>query len=475
MLWLALRLPLLPLEACPQAPPSAVIAHERIVACDAIALQGGVVPGMRLADAWALLPALSVRERDAGREAALLESLACWAGGFTSEVCLDPPAVLLLEVRGSLRLFGGLDALLDRIVAAASGLGHVVRVAIAPTPLAARWLATVPDDAVRPRCLSLSGLAATLGPLPLDALELPDARMRRLAGFGVRSVGDLLRLPRAGLARRLGAGFADMLARALGERPDPRVRFRFPEHFRQAIELPAAIEDASRLLFVARRLVLCLCGWLAERMGGVTVCEFRLSHVRTATTILRLELATPTRDAERIGRVLRERLERLILAAPVVRIELLAAHCEALPGRSGGLFGDAATGEGVPQLVERLQARLGPDNVRGLAVGIGHRPEVASLLVAPDEGRGRSGLAPRPCWLLPQPQALREECGRPQHHGPLTLLAGPERIESGWWDEGENDAVGDVRRDYFIAISSRHEWLWIFRCPEGWFLHGFYA
>jgi len=321
----------------------------------------------------------------------------------------------------------------------------------------------------------LSGLAATLGPLPLDALELPDARMRRLAGFGVRSVGDLLRLPRAGLARRLGAGFADMLARALGERPDPRVRFRFPEHFRQAIELPAAIEDASRLLFVARRLVLCLCGWLAERMGGVTVCEFRLSHVRTATTILRLELATPTRDAERIGRVLRERLERLILAAPVVRIELLAAHCEALPGRSGGLFGDAATGEGVPQLVERLQARLGPDNVRGLAVGIGHRPEVASLLVAPDEGRGRSGLAPRPCWLLPQPQALREECGRPQHHGPLTLLAGPERIESGWCDEGENDAVGDVRRDYFIAISSRHEWLWIFRCPEGWFLHGFYA
>ena len=39
MLWLALRLPLLPLEVFPQQPsPSATIARERIVACDPLAM-----------------------------------------------------------------------------------------------------------------------------------------------------------------------------------------------------------------------------------------------------------------------------------------------------------------------------------------------------------------------------------------------------------------------------------------------------
>jgi protein ImuB len=55
------------------------------------------------------------------------------------------------------------------------------------------------------------------------------------------------------------------------------------------------------------------------------------------------------------------------------------------------------------------------------------------------------------------------------------LLAGPERIESGWWDAAEPAATGDVRRDYFVAISPRAEWLWIFRSQAGWFLQGFFA
>ena len=60
------------------------------------------------------------------------------------------------------------------------------------------------------------------------------------------------------------------------------------------------------------------------------------------------------------------------------------------------------------------------------------------------------------------------------------MLAGPERIESGWWDarEGGDKAVGDVRRDYFIALSANSCWLWIYRecrAPGGWFLQGFFS
>ena len=90
-------------------------------------------------------------------------------------------------------------------------------------------------------------------------------------------------------------------------------------------------------------------------------------------------------------------------------------------------------------------------------------------------GTTESPCAPRPFWLLPKPEALSESYGRPQRHGPLELMNGPERIESGWWDADEQDAVGDVRRDYFVARSARQEWLWIFRTSKGWFLHGVFA
>lgn len=444
---------------------------------------------MRLSDAWALVPTLAIQPRDTAREARQLEALACWAGGFTSEVSLAAPDALLLEIAGSLRLFGGLDALLEQVCAGIAAQGHVACLALAPTPRAARWLSAVNDDGgeVSPRCHTLDALHAALASLPVPVLELPPAQARRVLAFGARCLGDLLPLPRAGLVRRLGADFGLQLAQALGEVPDPQPRFRFPESFRAALELPARVEDAPRLLFAAQRLLAMLCGWLAARGCGVALCRLQLTHEDRRSSDIELSFATLTRDAERILRVLRERLERLSLVAPVEALTLLADAPEALPGRDGVLFSgglgefDAqAAADGVAMLVERLQARLGRESVHGLAAIAEHRPEQASRIAAPGgECAGSDApvpaAGPRPTWLLPEPQALREIDGRPQRDGPLTLLAGPERIESGWWDAGEHGATGDVRRDYFVALTRHREWLWIFRSEHGWFLHGFYA
>lgn len=432
---------------------------------------------MRLADAWSLLPELAVQERDAERERVRLETLACWAGGFTSEVSLALPDALLLEIGGSLRLFGGLDALLVRLLHGIAGQGHVAWAALAPTPRAALWLATAGEtgSCELPRCLQAADLRDALAMLPLDVLELEAAQMRCITGFGARSLGDLLRLPRSGLARRLGVGFVTLLTQALGEVPDLRERFRFPETFRDSIELPARVEDAARLLFAAQRLVQAMCGWLAARGSGIAACRLQLEHERSPATVLELAFAAPTRDPERIVRVLRERLERLSLAAPVESLALRVESLEPLPGREGGLFGETAAGEGVMLLVEQLQARLGESGVHAIAARPEHRPECASQRVAPGHGSAVAVSGSRPCWLLPQPQPLPEVGGRPQREGPLTLLAGPERIESGWWDAGEAAAVGDVRRDYFVALSSRHEWLWVYRNNDRWFLQGIFG
>ncbi len=449
--------------------------------------------GKRLAEARALLPDLTLRERAVEREQAALKRLACWAGSFTSEVCCLPPSMLLLEVAASLRLFGGAAKLFADVIAGCAEQGHLPQAALAPTPLAAQWLAIGGDDRA---CCALDELPQRLGSLPLSVLALSSADDARLASFGARSLADLLRLPRGGLARRLGPGLAADLARALGELPDPRSRFVFPERFAERLELPMRVEQASALGFAARRLINALCGWLAARGGGVSECIFEFEHERGArqrpATVLALGFAGATRDGERMSRVLGERLYRLPLPAAVEFIGLRAEAPAALAGRSRSLFGErgeGAGGESMAALVERLQARLGNDSVHALSTVAEHRPENAWLRVvaAPLTGEKspasllpapvlrNSAAGPRPLCLLVQPQALRELAGRPQCGGPLRLLAGPERIESGWWDAAEPDALGDVCRDYFVAISRRDEWLWIFRSQAGWFLHGVFA
>ena len=81
----------------------------------------------------------------------------------------------------------------------------------------------------------------------------------------------------------------------------------------------------------------------------------------------------------------------------------------------------------------------------------------------------------RPVWLLPQPLALPEQQSRPLLDGrPLQLLAGPERIESGWWDGAH------AARDYFIAQAHDGALVWVYRARlplaeppgQGWYLHG---
>ncbi|HEY6133561.1 MAG TPA: DNA polymerase Y family protein, partial [Rubrivivax sp.] len=59
---------------------------------------------------------------------------------------------------------------------------------------------------------------------------------------------------------------------------------------------------------------------------------------------------------------------------------------------------------------------------------------------------------------------------------PLQLLAGPERIEAGWWDGAP------ATRDYFVAQAHDGALVWVFRtrlppstAAEGWFLHGRFA
>jgi protein ImuB len=376
-----------------------------------------------------------------------LEAIAAWACQFTPKVSLEPPQGLLLEVEGSLRLFGGIEALVESIEAGIASMGFAARLAAAATPRAALWLSRS-----RHKDLEQAEIEVVCSGDPLAFLQ----------SIGITSIGALLQLPRAGLARRCGQALVTDLDRALGAAAEPRAFYSPPPRFAAKLELPAQVTHAEGLLFAARRLLVQLEGLLAARQAGVRSFTLTLFHEDHESTI-HVGLASPARETERLAQLLREKLGATKLVRPVEALRLEAQNFAPMPGRSAGMFGDAgAEAEGWARLLERLRARLGHEAVSGLAPYPDHRPEHAWRRVEPGEWDPHDFRQPgaRPLWLVEKRRLEESE---------FVLLAGPERIESGWWD---GDEAG---RDYFIAQLDDASLAWLYRDKEGWFLHGLFA
>lgn len=530
MLWIALHLPLLSLETVasllPPAPPGrasrggiAALALEdghEITHANAAARALGVVAGLRRATALALAPQLQLARADAQRDALALEAVAQVALAYTPAVSLAPPLTVLLEVQASLRYFGGVERLLQRLRAALRPLGHHLQLASAPTAqgaalvsrLARRSEAVVAD---RPRpsevsdelhCVDLGALAARLDAAPVWLLGPGREHWEALQGMGLRSIGDLRRLPRAGISRRFSEALLDELDRALGQRPDPRPWLELPARFDSRLELLARADTTDQVLQGARVLLARLVAWAGARQLRISRFRLSMQHERrhrsdVATppaSELDIALSEPSCDAAHLQLLLRERLAPLQLVAPTLELGLSCDDLVQRAAPNAELFPTAQNEqEGLTRLIERLRARLGGDQVQQLRFVEDHRPERSSVLQPleggwPPASRGPARALPvvgmplqQPVWLLPQPEALSERDRCPLLDGrPLQMLSGPERIESGWWD------AALAERDYFIAQAADRSLVWIYRArlplradeaedTPGWFLHGRFA
>jgi protein ImuB len=475
MLWIALHLPDLPLEACAQASaspePQAIINDAQVLVCNPPARARGIRPGMSASAACALVPQLVCRPRDLAAETAALHMLAVWAQQFTSNISLEPPHGLLLDIEGSLRLFGGIRPILETIRRGLDDMGFSAFIGCAPTAAAALLLARGHDARIV-NCKR--ALETAIAELPLAVLECNAHTLQTLRAAGIKCVGDLMALPRDGVARRFGQPLLDGIDRALGRLPAPRRFFTPPARFNAKLDLAWPVTQSEALLFAAKRLLTQLCGFLSARNGGVQRLKLSLLHEGRAATTVEIGLVAPTRDAAHLIMLARERLSVTAPPAPVQGLRLEAGEILALAEESLHLFPDRVNAQGEwEKLIERLRARLGADAVHGLDTCAGHRPERKWRTAEPATRRAAANRAPRPLWLLEQPRPLTGTAELPQYeNGPLALVAGPERIESDWWD---ND---DIKRDYFIARSKQQATLWVYRernRPGGWYLHGVFG
>ena len=463
----------LALRASAAAGPTIVTTggnRPEVLSCSAPARRRGITPGMTVSAALALAPDLIEHSRDPAAEMKALEGTAAWAGQFTSMVSLAPPDALLLEIEGSLRLFGGLRPLLLHLGQDLANLGYTAVIATAPTPTAARLLARA---AIGSTIIDIADLEAALVGLPLCLLDQPEDVIRMLSLMGVHTIGECLALPRDGLARRFGQALLDELDRALGRQPDPRVPWVAPSRYGARLALPAPVQETEPLLFAANRLIQELAGYLCMKQAGITRLKLILRHEDHRPTIVTLGFSVPSRDPHRILRLLRERLSTVTLPDRVEAIALESVETRPLGSRNLSLFPEDRLPEEERWLIiEHLRARLGSESVYSITSYPDHRPELAWRCCEPGTGTASDERTKRPLWLMEPPQRLRSEGELPVLGTTLTLLTAPERIESGWWD-GK-----DVLRDYFVACDAAGGAFWVFRernADKAWFLQGMFA
>jgi protein ImuB len=478
-LWLAASLPNLAFECLPRATteaPAAVIEPQNgqlhVVAANAKAQSAGIGPGSKLSTALALTATLRTFERSPRAEQRTLESLAAWASTLTSLVSIEPPEGLSLEVSGSLRLFGSIEVIKSRLGEELTRRRLEHRLSIAPTPTAALWLARAASDDV----LLPQELAGRLGRLPLAITRWPMAVQELLRDLGVRTVGECVRLPRDGFARRVGKAYLQELDRALGRRADLRTEFKQPKKWRAKIELFEESTDSSIFFEAIEQMLDDLAAELRLRQAQIRKLRIGFDHLHRAPTFESFDLREPTHDRELLLHLIGDRLERIHLPTPALAISIETGRLLPLTIEAADLFEKTSVATLAKALLERLKERLGATAVYGVRAVAEHRPERAwTKSAGAVEGPFRRGewrsTQDRPLWLLQRPVPLGSDEARNHYRGSIELHSGPERIESGWWDEQ------DIGRDYYIAVSSHGQRLWVFRdrCSRIWHLHGLFG
>ena len=516
MRWIALHLPRLSFESWlamlppdQREQPAALMNAREVVMCNAAAQRLGVQPGLQRITALALAPQLQLGLSDAARDRQVITCVAQVALAFTPSVCwadlsMAPgrsagagPGVessvtaahtVLLQVQASLRCFGGPAALLQRLRAALTPLDCTVQLASAPTARGAAMLACLADGAVGElHCADLPQLERLLDAAPLWLLKAGREHRVALDSMGLRTFGALRRLPRQALTRRFGPALLDEIDAVLGLcRDPPPAWITLPDTFEARIELQTRADTTAQMLHGAQLLVESLLIWTRAHQARVRRFTLSMHHEprhrqdagTPSLTELPIALAEPSCDAAHLSVLLRERLAHLLLPAPTLELRLHCADLARGSTSSAELFASArGEREGLVRLIERLEARLGPQQVQRLTPEADHRPsgrhEVPARTVA------QAASAPRPVWLLNEPRPLPERQSRPLLDGqPLQLLCGPERVEAGWWNSPLTE------RDYFIAQTPVGALVWICRArlplsvdeaAQGWFVCGWFA
>jgi protein ImuB len=457
-----------------------------IAAVDAAASGLGLYPGMKLAQAQAMIPGLVVMPADPAGDGAALARLAAWCLRYAPLTAPDPPDGVWIDVAGVAHLHGGEAALLDDLLGRLHQRKIAARGAVADTPGAAAAVARYGQKAAW--VLPSGQAASVLSALPVAALRLPAETLAGLSRLGFEQIGALEATARAPLARRFGARVLERLDQAFGRRFESIEPVQPPEALVQRCAFAETLSTAEAFSTVIAQLSAALCRQLEQRGQGARRLDLRFERVDGSAQTISIGTARPARHPTHLARLLDERLEQVDPGAGVEAMCLLAALAEPLAPQQAewAQTGDAAdvAPPDLAELVDRLDNRLGAGRVYRAAPLESDVPERSVQTIPPlalPYGSTWPDL-PRPIRLFRPPQPVDVMALLPDHP-PVAFTwrrkrhrvrhaDGPERIY-GEWEKRESELW--AVRDYFRLEDEEGRRFWLYRNTDlKWFLHGIY-
>lgn len=451
------------------------------------ARQLGLRPGLSLAQAQALAPELLVLAYDPQRDQAALEQLARWALRFSPLVEPVTPDTLFIDITGCQRLFGGEDNIARQAAAGLVQQGFHAQAAIADTLGAAYALAVAGGEPLI--VAAARQTSAYLAPLPPAALRVDPSVSERLESLGLRTIGDLLMLPRASLPARFGPQLVLRLQQALGEVFEGVTPYQ-PEEMPRAYQpLETPLADFQAISRVVEQLLTSVLAQLRRREAALRRLECTFYYESAAPLVVSIGLARASREHRHVLELLAQRLERVDLTPGVTGLLLVARETSRWHGGQGALFEprELRDDEALGCLLDRLAGRLGYEAVVRPRLVDDYQPEMAFRYVSVAEAGcaletgDRDYSVVRPVRLLARPVPIRVialvpdgpptwfwYCGR-EHV--VAQADGPERLETAWW------RGPDIRRDYFRVTAQSGEQFWLFHAATDgrWYVHGVFA
>jgi protein ImuB len=468
-------------------------AHGEVVhAVDRAAAAAGIGPGLRLADARAILPELKLAPAAPAADRRFLDGLASACLRYTPAAAIDQgdggdenDATLVLDITGCAHLFGGEAALLTDLARRLDRLGLGHRLAIAGNPALAWAWARHGAGGI----LKGAEADAAIPDLPVRALRLEAATITALERLGLCRIGQLQALPQRALVQRFGRELVLAMARLAGTESVPFTPLREPPRFAAATAWPEPIGRTDDIRAAILALLERLAVELERATAGARRLELLLFRVDGEVARLTVRTGQPSRHAGHLMRLADLQLDGLDIGFGIESLRVEVAEAAPLAPEQTDLAQSQDAAE-LARLVDQLRQHLGPDAVRRLVPRQSHWPEHAQALLDP----AAAPVGPEP-WLARQPRPLhlhdrpvRIDAVAPVPDGPPILLrrfgeaapvraaSGPERLEPEWW---QGEAAPPRPRDYYRVVDAQGQALWLYRegrfgdpLPPAWYVHG---
>jgi len=491
------------LDRCGWSPRDlvALVAEEkstlRVQALSPAAAQRGIRRGMSISSARARVPEIQTEILDPEGEAADLLALTAQLLRVSPNLAPLPPDAVVAEVSRIHKARGGQErALVERVRIRLDQLGHPASVVIADDPNTAHAVATWQG---RSQVIPSGEGALALATLPLAALKLPPAEHALLHSLGLSTIGAFAALPPAAVSGRLGPLGIAAHAMARGRGPAPTLpTWTEDDPLTLVQDLPTPVAELDALLFILSAQLRDATTRLAACNRGATQLEAQFLLESGTRQRIPLRLGAPTRDPDRMIRLLRDRMDTLRLDAPAVGVSITLPDAPRFDGHQLDLQDPRRTSEALDTIAARLQDTLGGRSVVTARSVAQHRPEAAWRPVpfsspapsgaiaaaealytthAPDpvhawQGHPVPAAADRPPILLTPPQAV--DVAPPLRAVrvdgrwlDVVGVTGPEQVAGEWWTR-------PLERSYWRATLMDGRVAWLYREDDRWALHGWW-